>query len=129
MATMLAFVFTDAPLAAGVLQSLLIRAASRTPSMPSPSTATPRHRIPCSPCHRRRRGQRRAQDRAGQRPAPESVYESVSAVLADLAEQVARDGGRARGKLVEGSSFSTAPRRRNPREGFAANVGGEFRRW
>ena len=47
MATMLAFVFTDAPIAAGALQSLL-RAASKTPSMPSPSTATPRHPIRCS---------------------------------------------------------------------------------
>ena len=46
MATMLSFVFTDAPIAAGALQSLL-KAASRTPSTPSPSTATPRPRTRC----------------------------------------------------------------------------------
>ncbi len=46
MATMLSFVFTDAPLSSSVLQSLL-KAASRIPSTPSRSTATPRHRIRC----------------------------------------------------------------------------------
>ena len=47
MATMLAFVFTDAPIAAGALQALLKKQCGRHVSMPSLSTATPRPRIRC----------------------------------------------------------------------------------
>ena len=42
MATMLAFIFTDAPIAAAVLQPLLRRKASKRVSTRSPWTATPR---------------------------------------------------------------------------------------
>ena len=69
--------------------------------MPSPSTATPRRRIPCSPSPpvpRRPHGAPKI-SRAGD-PRLKAFAKAFRAVLADLAEQVARDGEGAR-KLVE----------------------------
>ncbi len=47
MATMLSFVFTDAPIAAAALQAMLKDGGEPTPSTPSPLTVTPPPPIPC----------------------------------------------------------------------------------
>lgn len=98
MATMLAFVFTDAPIAAGALQSLLKSgvedsfnavtvdgdtSTSDTLLAFATGTATGAPKI----------------SRAGD-PRLKAFTKAFNAVLADLAEQVARDGEGAR-KLVE----------------------------
>jgi len=80
MATMLAFVFTDAPIAAGALQSLLQSGVEDTTGTAAANGA-PKISRPND-------------------PRLKAFTKAFRAVLADLAEQVARDGEGAR-KLVE----------------------------
>jgi len=81
MATMLAFVFTDAPIAAAALQSLLNSGVEDTFNAVTAVNGAPKI------------------SRAGD-PRLKAFAKAFRAVLADLAEQVARDGEGAR-KLVE----------------------------
>ena len=99
MATMLSFVMTDAPIAAPVLQALLVEGRHAAASTRSPSTATPRPptRSSSSPPARR----------AGAAPVTSlrdrrigAFREALDDLLLDLAHQVVRDGEGAR-KFVE----------------------------
>ena len=101
MATMLAFVFTDAPISAAILQRPaqgrrrrhLQRGDHRRRHLDVGHAAGLRHR--------RRRRARRAADHAGVATRGSRPFrKAFDAVLANLAEQVARDGEGAR-KLVE----------------------------
>ena len=113
MATMLAFVFTDAPIAAPALQALLRegvdrhfqRRHHRRRHLDLGYAARFRHR---------RGGARRRASRAPTIRASRRSARRFNTVLADLAEQVARDGEGAR-KLVEitveGAVSKTSARR------------------
>jgi glutamate N-acetyltransferase/amino-acid N-acetyltransferase len=100
MATMLAFVFTDAPLSAAVLQSLLKTGVEDTFNAVTidGDTSTSDTLLAFATGAADARGAptiRRASD-----PQLKAFTKAFHAVLADLAEQVARDGEGAR-KLVE----------------------------
>jgi glutamate N-acetyltransferase / amino-acid N-acetyltransferase len=100
MATMLAFVFTDAPIAAGALQSLLRSGVEDTFNAitvdgdTSTSDTLLAFATGAAAAHGAPRISR-ASD-----PRLKAFTKALQAVLADLAEQVARDGEGAR-KLVE----------------------------
>ena len=100
MATMLAFVFTDAPVAAPVLQSLVSRAVVDTFNAVTidGDTSTSDTLIAFATGAAAGRGAPRI-DRTGDRRLAE-FRRAFEAVLADLSEQIARDGEGAR-KLVE----------------------------
>ena len=112
MATMLSFIFTDAPITAGALQSLL-KAASRTPSTPSPSTATPRHRIHCWRSPPAQPRPRRAKNQPRRRPAPEGFHQG----LACSARRSRRAGGARRRRRAQAGRDH---RRGRDIEGFGA---------
>ena len=100
MATMLAFVFTDAPIAAGVLQSLLKSGVEDTFNAVTidGDTSTSDTLLAFATGAAAANGAPkigRASD-----PRLKAFTKAFNAVLADLAEQVARDGEGAR-KLVE----------------------------
>ena len=100
MATMLAFVFTDAPIAAGALQSLLQSGVEDTFNAVTidGDTSTSDTLLAFATGAAAANGApqiSRASD-----PRLKAFTKAFSAVLADLAEQVARDGEGAR-KLVE----------------------------
>jgi glutamate N-acetyltransferase / amino-acid N-acetyltransferase len=100
MATMLSFVFTDAPLAAGVLQSLLKSGVEDTFNAVTidGDTSTSDTLLAFATGAAAANGAPRI-SRAGD-PRLKAFTKAFRAVLADLAEQVARDGEGAR-KLVE----------------------------
>ena len=100
MATMLAFVFTDAPIAAGALQSLLKAGVEDTFNAVTidGDTSTSDTLLAFATGTAVASGAPRI-SRAGD-PRLKAFTKAFRAVLADLAEQVARDGEGAR-KLVE----------------------------
>ena len=100
MATMLAFVFTDAPIAAGALQSLLKSGVEDTFNAVTVDgdTSTSDTLLAFATGAAAASGAPRI-SRAGD-PRLKAFAKAFHAVLADLAEQVARDGEGAR-KLVE----------------------------
>src|ERR1700716_4466182 len=100
MATMLAFVFTDAPIAAGALQSLLKGGVEDTFNAVTVDgdTSTSDTLLAFATGAAAVRGAPKI-SRAGD-PRLKAFTKAFHAVLADLAEQVARDGEGAR-KLVE----------------------------
>ncbi len=100
MATMLAFVFTDAPIAAGALQSLLRSGVEDTFNAVTidGDTSTSDTLLAFATGAAAANGAPRI-SRAGD-PRLKAFTRTFTAVLADLAEQVARDGEGAR-KLVE----------------------------
>jgi glutamate N-acetyltransferase/amino-acid N-acetyltransferase len=100
MATMLAFVFTDAPIAAGALQSLLKSGVVDTFNAVTVDgdTSTSDTLLAFATGTAAANGAPRI-SRAGD-PRLKAFTKAFNAVLADLAEQVARDGEGAR-KLVE----------------------------
>jgi glutamate N-acetyltransferase/amino-acid N-acetyltransferase len=100
MATMLAFVFTDAPIAAGALQSLLKTGVEDTFNAVTidGDTSTSDTLLAFATGTAAANGAPRI-SRAGD-PRLKAFTKAFRAVLADLAEQVARDGEGAR-KLVE----------------------------
>jgi glutamate N-acetyltransferase/amino-acid N-acetyltransferase len=100
MATMLAFVFTDAPIAAGALQSLLKSGVADTFNAVTidGDTSTSDTLLAFATGAAAAQGAPKI-SRAGD-PRLKAFAKAFTAVLADLAEQVARDGEGAR-KLVE----------------------------
>jgi len=100
MATMLAFVFTDAPIAAGALQSLLKTGVENTFNAVTidGDTSTSDTLLAFATGTAAANGAPKI-SRAGD-PRLKAFIKAFQAVLADLAEQVARDGEGAR-KLVE----------------------------
>ncbi len=100
MATMLAFVFTDAPIAAGALQSLLKSGVEDTFNAVTVDgdTSTSDTLLAFATGTAAAHGAPKI-SRAGD-PRLKAFTKAFQAVLADLAEQVARDGEGAR-KLVE----------------------------
>src|SRR4051794_266228 len=100
MATMLAFVFTDAPLSAGALQSLLKSGVEDTFNAVTidGDTSTSDTLLAFATGAAAANGAPKI-SRAGD-PRLKAFAKAFHAVLADLAEQVARDGEGAR-KLVE----------------------------
>ena len=100
MATMLAFVFTDAPIAAGALQSLLKSGVEDTFNAVTidGDTSTSDTLLAFATGAAAANGAPKI-SRAGD-PRLKAFTKAFRAVLADLAEQVARDGEGAR-KLVE----------------------------
>ena len=100
MATMLAFVFTDAPIAAGALQSLLQSGVEDTFNAVTidGDTSTSDTLLAFATGTAAANGAPKI-SRAGD-PRLKAFTKAFRAVLADLAEQVARDGEGAR-KLVE----------------------------
>ncbi len=100
MATMLAFVFTDAPIAAGALQSLLQSGVEDTFNAVTidGDTSTSDTLLAFATGAAAANGAPKI-SRAGD-PRLKAFTKAFRAVLADLAEQVARDGEGAR-KLVE----------------------------
>src|SRR5713101_6790412 len=100
MATMLAFVFTDAPIAAGALQSLLKKEVEDTFNAVTidGDTSTSDTLLAFATGAAAANGAPKI-SRAGD-PRLKAFTKAFRAVLADLAEQVARDGEGAR-KLVE----------------------------
>jgi glutamate N-acetyltransferase/amino-acid N-acetyltransferase len=100
MATMLAFVFTDAPIAAGALQSLLKSGVEDTFNAVTidGDTSTSDTLLAFATGTAAANGAPKI-SRAGD-PRLQAFTKAFRAVLADLAEQVARDGEGAR-KLVE----------------------------
>jgi glutamate N-acetyltransferase / amino-acid N-acetyltransferase len=100
MATMLAFVFTDAPIAAGALQSLLRSGVEDTFNAVTidGDTSTSDTLLAFATGAAAAHGAPKI-SRAGD-PRLKAFTKAFRAVLADLAEQVARDGEGAR-KLVE----------------------------
>ncbi len=90
MATMLAFVFTDAAIPAPLLQALLAAANDALIQLPSPSTATPRPATPCCWSRPGRRGIRRRA--AASDPLLKDFRRALEAVMIDLAQQIVRDG-------------------------------------
>jgi glutamate N-acetyltransferase/amino-acid N-acetyltransferase len=100
MATMLAFVFTDAPIAAGALQSLLKSGVEDTFNAVTidGDTSTSDTLLAFATGAAATHGAPKI-SRAGD-PRLKAFTKAFHAVLADLAEQVARDGEGAR-KLVE----------------------------
>src|SRR5947207_759446 len=100
MATMLAFVFTDAPIAAGALQSLLKSGVEDTFNAVTidGDTSTSDTLLAFATGTAAANGAPKI-SRAGD-PRLKAFIKAFQAVLADLAEQVARDGEGAR-KLVE----------------------------
>jgi glutamate N-acetyltransferase/amino-acid N-acetyltransferase len=100
MATMLAFVFTDAPIAAGALQSLLKSGVEDTFNAVTVDgdTSTSDTLLAFATGAAAEHGAPKI-SRAGD-PRLKAFTKAFHAVLADLAEQVARDGEGAR-KLVE----------------------------
>jgi glutamate N-acetyltransferase/amino-acid N-acetyltransferase len=100
MATMLAFVFTDAPIAAGALQSLLKSGVEDTFNAVTidGDTSTSDTLLAFATGKAAAHGAPKI-SRAGD-PRLKAFTKAFRAVLADLAEQVARDGEGAR-KLVE----------------------------
>ncbi len=114
MATMLAFIFTDAPLSAAVLQSLLKAGVGDTFNAVTidGDTSTSDTLLAFATGAAAARGApaiKRAND-----PRLKAFTKAFHAVLADLAEQVARDGEGAR-KLVEvvveGAASKTSARK------------------
>jgi glutamate N-acetyltransferase/amino-acid N-acetyltransferase len=100
MATMLSFVFTDAPIAPAILQSLLARGVADTFNAVTidGDTSTSDTLLAFATGAAATRGAQRIARTSDPRLAPfRAAFERV---LADLAEQVARDGEGAR-KLVE----------------------------
>jgi glutamate N-acetyltransferase/amino-acid N-acetyltransferase len=114
MATMLAFVFTDAPIAAGALQSLLKAGVEDTFNAVTidGDTSTSDTLLAFATGTAAANGAPRI-SRAND-PRLKAFTKAFRAVLADLAEQVARDGEGAR-KLVEiivdGATSKTSARR------------------
>src|ERR1700704_4378372 len=114
MATMLAFVFTDAPIAAGALQSLLKAGVEDTFNAVTidGDTSTSDTLLVFATGAAAANGAPKI-SRAGD-PRLKAFAKAFHAVLADLAEQVARDGEGAR-KLVEivveGAVSKTSARR------------------
>jgi len=98
MATMLAFVFTDAPIAAGALQSLLRNSVGDTFNAVTVDGDTSTSDTLMAFATGAAAGAPKI-SRAGD-PRLKAFTKAFHAVLADLAEQVARDGEGAR-KLVE----------------------------
>jgi glutamate N-acetyltransferase/amino-acid N-acetyltransferase len=100
MATMLSFIFTDAPIAAPVLQKLLVRGAEDTFNAVTidGDTSTSDTLLAFATGAAAARGAPRIM-RAGD-PRLKAFVTAFDAVLANLAEQIARDGEGAR-KLVE----------------------------
>jgi len=114
MATMLSFVFTDAPIAPAILQSLLARGVTDTFNAVTidGDTSTSDTLLAFATGAAAARGAQRIARASDPRLAPfRAAFERV---LADLAEQVARDGEGAR-KLVEitveGATSKTSARR------------------
>ncbi len=113
MATMLSFVFTDAPLSAGVLQALLKAGVEDTFNAITidSDTSTSDTLLAFATGAAAEKGApkiSRASD-----PRLKAFTKAFNAVLADLSEQVARDGEGAR---TWSRSSSRARRRRSPRE-------------
>ena len=114
MATMLAFVFTDAPIAAGVLQSLLKSGVEDTFNAVTidGDTSTSDTLLAFATGAAAATGApkiSRASD-----PRLKAFTKAFNAVLADLAEQVARDGEGARKLvevIVEGATTKTSARK------------------
>jgi glutamate N-acetyltransferase/amino-acid N-acetyltransferase len=100
MATMLAFVFTDAPIAAPVLQALIARGVTDTFNAVTVDgdTSTSDTLLAFATGAAAGRGAPKI-TRAGD-PRLKAFRQALEAVLADLSEQIARDGEGAR-KLVE----------------------------
>jgi glutamate N-acetyltransferase/amino-acid N-acetyltransferase len=98
MATMLSFVFTDAPIAAPALQAILSDAVVDTFNAVTIDGDTSTSDTLAGV--RDRRGGECAEDRARARSAPQGFRAAFRQVLANLSEQIARDGEGAR-KLVE----------------------------
>ena len=110
MATMLAFVFTDAKLPAPVLAGTAVRRRARTPSTPSRSTAIPR---PATRCCCSRPARARIIRRSPRRATSGSAISGskLDEVLLDLALQVVRDGEGAQ-KLIRIDVTGRGVRRR-----------------
>jgi glutamate N-acetyltransferase/amino-acid N-acetyltransferase len=114
MATMLAFVFTDAPISAAVLQSLLKTSVEDTFNAVTidGDTSTSDTLLAFATGAAAARGAppiKRASD-----PRLKAFIKAFHAVLADLAEQVARDGEGARKLveiIVEGATSKTSARK------------------
>ena len=118
MATMLAYVFTDAALPAAVLQPLLSAATDRLVQLRSPSTATPRPATRCCCARRGRRGMRRST--SADDPRLGDFRRALDAVMLDLAQQVVRDGeGAEKFVTIEVSGAETTRRR----AGSASSIG------
>jgi glutamate N-acetyltransferase / amino-acid N-acetyltransferase len=100
MATLLAFVFTDAPIAAGALQALISRGVEDTFNAVTvdSDTSTSDTLLAFAPGAATARGAPRIA-RAGDRRLKEFRF-ALDTVLSNLSEQIARDGEGAR-KLVE----------------------------
>ncbi len=100
MATMLSFVFTDAPIDAEALQSLLVEIDA---GLVQRDHRRQRHvdlGHAAALCDRRGGKARRARHREGERPASRGFRRALDEVLLDLAHQVVKDGEGAR-KFVE----------------------------
>jgi len=114
MATMLAFVFTDAPISAGALQSLLKRGVEDTFNAVTidGDTSTSDTLLAFATGTAAANGAPKI-SRVGD-PRLKAFTKAFDAVLADLAEQVARDGEGARKLveiIVEGAVSKTSARR------------------
>src|SRR4051812_28407881 len=96
MATMLAFVFNDAPVAAPALQALLGPGADKSSNCVTVDgdAATSDTLLLCAPCAAERQGAPRIAATDAPRLAP--FRDAVDDLLIDLAQQVARDGEGAR---------------------------------
>ena len=122
MATMLAFVFTDAPLGASALQSLLKSGVEDTFNAVTIDGDTSTSDTLLAFATGAAARQRRAEDQPGRRPAPEGVYKGLSR----RAGRSRRTGGpRRRGRAQAGRDHR---RGRHHEEIRAKNrdVGGEF---
>ena len=112
MATMLSFVFTDAPIARDGAAGAAAAGRSRRASTPSPSTATPRPPTRCLVFATGKAGDR-CRSTAPTIRAPRSSAKRCGDVLHDLAIQVVRDGEGAT-KLVTVNVEGADQRRRAP---------------
>jgi glutamate N-acetyltransferase/amino-acid N-acetyltransferase len=110
MATMLSFVFTDAPIAAPALQTLLSKGVDRSFNAITvdSDTPTPAGRVPLAPGAPPPRGAPHIEDAADPRLA--AFRRALDKLLVDLAQQVVRDGEGAR-KFVEVRVAGAATRR------------------
>ena len=115
MATMLCFVFTDAPIAAPRAAEAVSRRRRPTPSTPSRSTATPRPPTRC--CLRDRRGgrARRAADRQAGRPRGSARSATRSTPCSPISPSRSRVTARARASssrsMVDGAVSKRSARR------------------
>jgi glutamate N-acetyltransferase/amino-acid N-acetyltransferase len=114
MATMLSFIFTDAPIAAGALQSLLKSGVEDTFNAVTVDGDTSTSDTLLAFATGAAAAQGAPKISRASDPRLKAFTKAFNAVLADLAEQVARDGEGARKLveiIVEGATTKTSARR------------------